>query len=43
MKIDQSLPLEYSTQQNQLNILGFWCLLVLKLCFSAHYSQVILF
>ncbi len=23
MKIDQSLPLEYSTQQNQLNILGF--------------------
>jgi len=24
MKIDQSLPLEYSTQQNQLNILGFW-------------------
>ncbi|WP_144789061.1 cytochrome aa3 quinol oxidase subunit III [Lysinibacillus fusiformis] len=24
MKIDQSLPLEYSTKQNQLNILGFW-------------------
>lgn len=24
MKIDHSLPLEYSTQQNQLNILGFW-------------------
>lgn len=24
MKIDQSLPLEYSTQQNQLNIIGFW-------------------
>lgn len=24
MKIDQSLPLEYNTQQNQLNILGFW-------------------
>lgn len=24
MKIEQSLPLEYSTQQNQLNILGFW-------------------
>lgn len=24
MKIDHSLPLEYSTHQNQLNILGFW-------------------
>jgi cytochrome aa3-600 menaquinol oxidase subunit III len=24
MKIDHSLPLEYSSQQNQLNILGFW-------------------
>src|SRR4051794_14641165 len=27
MKIDHSLPLEYSTQQNQLNILGFWIFL----------------
>ncbi|ATP39502.1 cytochrome aa3 quinol oxidase subunit III [Solibacillus sp. R5-41] len=24
MKVDRSLPLEYSTQQNQMNILGFW-------------------
>ncbi|KAA0942095.1 cytochrome aa3 quinol oxidase subunit III [Sporosarcina sp. ANT_H38] len=24
MKIDNSLPLEYSTEQNKLNILGFW-------------------
>ncbi|SEM13216.1 cytochrome aa3 quinol oxidase subunit 3 [Mesobacillus persicus] len=24
MKIDHSLPLEYSTDQNKLNILGFW-------------------
>ncbi|MBM7600975.1 cytochrome aa3-600 menaquinol oxidase subunit 3 [Virgibacillus halotolerans] len=24
MKTDHSLPLEYSTEQNQLNILGFW-------------------
>ncbi|PWA12896.1 cytochrome aa3 quinol oxidase subunit III [Pueribacillus theae] len=27
MKIDHSLPLEYSTDQNQLNILGFWIFL----------------
>ncbi|MEH6945043.1 cytochrome aa3 quinol oxidase subunit III [Bacillus sp. JJ722] len=27
MKIDNSLPLEYSTQQNQANILGFWIFL----------------
>jgi len=27
MKLDHSLPLEYSTQQNQLNILGFWIFL----------------
>jgi cytochrome aa3-600 menaquinol oxidase subunit 3 len=27
MKIDHSLPLEYSTEQNQLNILGFWIFL----------------
>ncbi|WP_077214762.1 cytochrome aa3 quinol oxidase subunit III [Bacillus dakarensis] len=27
MKIDNSLPLEYSTDQNQLNILGFWIFL----------------
>ncbi|MDU1847975.1 cytochrome aa3 quinol oxidase subunit III [Niallia circulans] len=27
MKIDNSLPLEYSTQQNRLNILGFWIFL----------------
>lgn len=27
MKIDHSLPLEYSTHQNQLNILGFWIFL----------------
>ena len=27
MKIDNSLPLEYSTEQNQLNILGFWIFL----------------
>lgn len=24
MNVDHSLPLEYSTDQNQLNILGFW-------------------
>ncbi len=24
MKVDHALPLEYSTHQNQLNILGFW-------------------
>lgn len=27
MKIDPSQPLEYSTQQNQMNILGFWIFL----------------
>ncbi|MBP1933121.1 cytochrome aa3 quinol oxidase subunit III [Ammoniphilus resinae] len=27
MKIDHSLPLEYGTDQNQLNILGFWIFL----------------
>ena len=27
MKIDHSLPLEYSTKQNDLNILGFWIFL----------------
>ncbi len=27
MKIDHSLPQEYSTEQNQLNILGFWIFL----------------
>ncbi|GIO25936.1 cytochrome (ubi)quinol oxidase subunit III [Ornithinibacillus bavariensis] len=27
MKIDHSQPLEYSTQQNQMNILGFWIFL----------------
>ena len=27
MKIDHSLPLEYSTEQNDLNILGFWVFL----------------
>lgn len=27
MNIDKTLPLEYSTQQNQLNILGFWIFL----------------
>lgn len=27
MKTDHSLPLEYSTEQNQLNILGFWIFL----------------
>ncbi len=27
MKIDHALPLEYSTHQNQLNILGFWIFL----------------
>ena len=27
MKIDNSLPLEYSTEQNRLNILGFWIFL----------------
>ncbi|MCJ8009093.1 cytochrome aa3 quinol oxidase subunit III [Lederbergia wuyishanensis] len=27
MKIDHSLPLEYSTDQNKLNILGFWIFL----------------
>ncbi|KKK37846.1 cytochrome o ubiquinol oxidase subunit III [Mesobacillus campisalis] len=27
MKVDQSLPLEYGTEQNQMNILGFWIFL----------------
>lgn len=27
MKIDHSVPLEYSTEQNRLNILGFWIFL----------------
>ncbi|MEH6939737.1 cytochrome aa3 quinol oxidase subunit III [Bacillus sp. JJ664] len=27
MKIDNSLPLEYQTEQNQINILGFWIFL----------------
>ncbi|GKU84189.1 MULTISPECIES: cytochrome aa3 quinol oxidase subunit III [Niallia] len=27
MKIDHTLPLEYSTEQNRLNILGFWIFL----------------
>ncbi|MEG0385484.1 cytochrome aa3 quinol oxidase subunit III [Solibacillus cecembensis] len=27
MKVDQSLPLEYSTEQNKNNILGFWVFL----------------
>ncbi|WP_085992584.1 cytochrome aa3 quinol oxidase subunit III [Oceanobacillus senegalensis] len=27
MKIDHSLPLEYSTEQNRMNILGFWIFL----------------
>ncbi|MEH7125486.1 cytochrome aa3 quinol oxidase subunit III [Bacillus sp. JJ1532] len=27
MKIDHALPLEYSTEQNQMNILGFWIFL----------------
>jgi cytochrome aa3-600 menaquinol oxidase subunit III len=27
MKIDQSLPLEYGTEQNRMNILGFWIFL----------------
>jgi cytochrome aa3-600 menaquinol oxidase subunit 3 len=27
MKIDNSLPLEYKTEQNQINILGFWIFL----------------
>jgi cytochrome aa3-600 menaquinol oxidase subunit III len=27
MKVDHSLPLEYSTEQNRLNILGFWIFL----------------
>ncbi|MEC1719760.1 cytochrome aa3 quinol oxidase subunit III [Schinkia azotoformans] len=27
MKVDHALPLEYSTHQNQLNILGFWIFL----------------
>ena len=27
MKIDNSLPLEYSTEQNKMNILGFWIFL----------------
>ena len=27
MKIDNSLPLEYKTEQNKLNILGFWIFL----------------
>ena len=27
MKIDHSQPLEYSTEQNQINILGFWIFL----------------
>ena len=27
MKIDNSLPLEYSTEENKLKILGFWIFL----------------
>ena len=27
MKMDHSLPLEYSTKQNKLNIFGFWVFL----------------
>ena len=27
MKIDNSLPLEYSTEENSLKILGFWIFL----------------
>ncbi|TFI49387.1 cytochrome o ubiquinol oxidase subunit III, partial [Diaphorobacter sp. DS2] len=27
MKVDHSLPLEYGTEQNRLNILGFWIFL----------------
>jgi cytochrome aa3-600 menaquinol oxidase subunit III len=27
MKVDQSLPLEYGTEQNQMNVLGFWIFL----------------
>ena len=32
MKIDNSLPLEYSTEENRLNIFGFWIFLGAEIC-----------
>jgi cytochrome aa3-600 menaquinol oxidase subunit III len=45
MKIDHSLPLEYSTKQNQANILGFWIFLGAEIMlfatlFSAYFTLV---
>ncbi|NOU93211.1 cytochrome aa3 quinol oxidase subunit III [Paenibacillus sp. LMG 31456] len=45
MKTDHSLPLEYSTEQNQLNILGFWIFLGAEIMlfgtlFSSYFTLV---
>jgi cytochrome aa3-600 menaquinol oxidase subunit 3 len=45
MKMDHSLPLEYSTKQNQANILGFWIFLGAEIMlfatlFSAYFTLV---
>lgn len=45
MKIDRALPLEYSTHQNQLNILGFWIFLGAEIMlfatlFASYFSLV---
>jgi cytochrome aa3-600 menaquinol oxidase subunit 3 len=45
MKIDHSLPLEYSTEQNRLNILGFWIFLAAEIAlfgtlFASYFTLV---
>ncbi|MEC1716189.1 cytochrome aa3 quinol oxidase subunit III [Schinkia azotoformans] len=45
MKVDHALPLEYSTHQNQLNILGFWIFLGAEIMlfatlFASYFSLV---
>ena len=35
MKMNQSLPLEYSTKQNDLNIFGFWVFLACEIMLFA--------
>ena len=35
MKIDHSLPLEYSTEENKLKILGFWIFLCAEVALFA--------
>jgi cytochrome aa3-600 menaquinol oxidase subunit 3 len=35
MKVDQTLPLEYSTKQNDLNIFGFWVFLAAEIMLFA--------